>query len=393
MTPENRMLKLVDPDEPASPLRVDRLDEEPSPLEARSSQLQEEYPDGLPPPRFIGVVGVPREGTQDASEVLKPWIVQKKIQPQDYFDALLALNKVGLLTLGSDTDGHSEDITVGEDSDGEPPDSVGQYLFEISRIPLLTAKEEVDLAQRIELGDKVARARLIAANLRLVVSIATKYTGSRVELLDLIQEGNAGLIRAAEGFDWRRGFKFSTYAIWWIRQAIGLAILNTSRTIRLPVPIGRKLNKVSKVAMELASLGLKPTVAAVAKNLDMLPTDLAFIMLIGRVPLSFSMPVGKDGERELGDLVTDKGGPKPEETTAKEALREVLNAAFGILLNDQEERVLRLRFGLDGEEPLTLEQTGEVSGLTRGRIHQIELRALRKLRRSKAAPELLEFLA
>ncbi len=272
-------------------------------------------------------------------------------------------------------------------------DTVRSYLNEIGRIPLLTAKQEVDLAQRIEQGSEPAREHLITANLRLVVSVAKKYTGHGIPLLDLIQEGNAGLMRAAEKFDWRRGYKFSTYATWWIRQAVTRAIAEQSRTIRLPVHVHEKLTKSYRVQRDLQlRLGREPTDGEIASEMEMTEDQIGELKQAARLPISLQTPIGEDGDTEIGHLLPDEDTVEPVEAATRQMLTEQLEDVLE-MLDPREQKILRLRYGLDDDTPRTLDQVGQEFGLTRERIRQIESQALRKLRHPRLARQLKDFLA
>ncbi len=289
-----------------------------------------------------------------------------------------------------------EDVQTGGDrtpqSDGVP-DEVRRYLNEIGRIPLLTAQDEVRLAQAIERGDDDARQHLVTANLRLVVSIAKRYTGHGLTLIDLVQEGNGGLMRAAEKFDWRRGFKFSTYATWWIRQSISRAIAEQSRTIRLPVHTHEKLAKAARIRRDAQlRLGREPTDSDVARELDLTDEQFAALTQAARAPVSLDAPTGDDGDTAVGDLIQDRDAAEPLDSLAEAMMVEQLETALD-QLDPRERDVLRLRYGLDEETPLTLEQVGRRFGVTRERIRQIEWKALRKLRQPRLAGHLKDFLA
>ena len=271
-------------------------------------------------------------------------------------------------------------------------DTVRSYLNEIGRILLLTAKEEVDLAQRIERSDESAREHLITANLRLVVSVAKKYTGHGIPLLDLIQEGNAGLMRAAEKFDWRRGYKFSTYATWWIRQAVTRAIAEQSRTIRLPVHVHEKLTKSYRVQRDLQlRLGREPTDDEIAGEMEMSEEQIGELKQAARLPISLETPIGEDGDTEIGHLIPDEDAVEPMEAATRQLLTEQLDDVME-MLDPREQKILRLRYGLDDDTPRTLDQVGQEFGLTRERIRQIESQALRKLRHPRLARRLKDFL-
>ena len=272
-------------------------------------------------------------------------------------------------------------------------DPVRRYLNEIGRIPLLSAQDEVRLAKAVERGDEQARQQLTTANLRLVVSVAKKYTGHDVPLLDLIQEGNSGLMRAVEKFDWRRGFKFSTYATWWIRQSITRAIAEQCRTIRLPVHTHDRLAKSSRVRRDLQlTLGREPTDREIAAEVGFSEEQMAQLNRIARAPVSLDAPVGEDGATSVGDMIADEGAAEPLEEIADKLLTEHLTEALD-QLEPREQEVLRLRYGLGLEAPLTLEEIGRRFGRTRERIRQIEGMALRKLRQPNMAGHLKAFMA
>lgn len=265
-------------------------------------------------------------------------------------------------------------------SESKSNDPVRMYLKEIGEIPLIDAEEEVDLAQEIEKGSQEAKRKLTQANLRLVVSIAKKYIGRGLSFLDLIQEGNKGLMRAVEKFDWRKGYKFSTYATWWIRQAITRAIADQARTIRIPVHMVETINKVYKVTRKLTQeLGREPTVDEIVEESDLTEEKIRMIYRISQDTTSLSTPIGDEEDSFLGDFIEDETQPSPYEQTSSELLKD---AVSGVLdsLDPREAEVLKLRFGLEGEEPKTLEEVGKIFGVTRERIRQIEAKAIRKLR-------------
>jgi len=271
-------------------------------------------------------------------------------------------------------------------------DPVRMYLREIGRVPLLTAAEEVSLAKRIERRDMAAKAQLIEANLRLVVSVAKRYVGRGLAFLDLIQEGNLGLIRAVEKFDYRKGYKFSTYATWWIRQAITRAIADQARTIRVPVHMVETINRLSRVQRQLLQdLGREPTVAEIAKELEVTPERVREIQKVAQEPISLETPVGEDEDSELGDLIEDGAILSPSDQVSKLLRREELESVLN-QLTDRERKVLELRFGLRGEEPRTLEEVGQRFGVTRERIRQIEAKTLTKLQAYRDTQRLREFL-
>ncbi len=271
-------------------------------------------------------------------------------------------------------------------------DPVRMYLKEIGRVPLLTAEEEVELAKRIEQGDEEAKQRLAEANLRLVVSIAKRYVGRGMLFLDLIQEGNMGLIKAVEKFDFRKGFKFSTYATWWIRQAITRAIADQARTIRIPVHMVETINKLIRVSRQLLQeLGREPTPEEIAEEMGLSPEKVREIMKIAQEPVSLETPIGEEDDSHLGDFIPDDDAQAPADAAAYELLKEQLKDVLDTL-SEREENVLRLRFGLDDGRTRTLEEVGKVFGVTRERIRQIEAKALRKLRHPSRSKRLKDFL-
>ncbi len=297
----------------------------------------------------------------------------------------------------------SELTAIGEDDDiiDDSPDisdsvsiddPVKIYLKEIGRVPLLTTEEETDLAIRISNGDVAAKQRLSEANLRLVVSIAKRYLGRGMQFLDLIQEGNLGLIKAVEKFDHTKGFKFSTYATWWIRQAITRAIADQARTIRIPVHMVETINKVKKASSQLLHItGHEPSAEEIAEMLKMPADKVREIMRVSQEPVSLETPIGEEEDSHLGDFIPDDDAPAPQDaasnTLLKEQLSDVLNT-----LTPREAKVLRLRFGLDDGRARTLEEVGEEFNVTRERIRQIEAKALRKLRHPSRSKKLKDFL-
>ncbi|PRO65117.1 RNA polymerase sigma factor RpoD [Alkalicoccus urumqiensis] len=271
-------------------------------------------------------------------------------------------------------------------------DPVRMYLKEIGRVPLLSATEEIELAKRIEEGDEEAKRRLAEANLRLVVSIAKRYVGRGMLFLDLIQEGNMGLIKAVEKFDYNKGYKFSTYATWWIRQAITRAIADQARTIRIPVHMVETINKLIRVQRQLLQdLGREPTPEEVSKEMDLTPDKVREILKIAQEPVSLETPIGEEDDSHLGDFIEDQEALAPSDAAAYELLKEQLEDVLDTL-TDREENVLRLRFGLDDGRTRTLEEVGKVFGVTRERIRQIEAKALRKLRHPSRSKRLKDFL-
>lgn len=271
-------------------------------------------------------------------------------------------------------------------------DPVRMYLKEIGRVDLLTADEEVSLAKRIEENDEEAKMQLAEANLRLVVSIAKRYVGRGMLFLDLIQEGNMGLIKAVEKFDYRKGFKFSTYATWWIRQAITRAIADQARTIRIPVHMVETINKLIRIQRQLLQdLGREPTPEEIGKEMELTPEKVREILKIAQEPVSLETPIGEEDDSHLGDFIEDQEVTSPSDHAAYELLKEQLEDVLDTL-TDREENVLRLRFGLDDGRTRTLEEVGKVFGVTRERIRQIEAKALRKLRHPSRSKQLKDFL-
>ncbi|CAM3107081.1 RNA polymerase sigma factor RpoD [Sporolactobacillus spathodeae] len=271
-------------------------------------------------------------------------------------------------------------------------DPVRMYLKEIGRVDLLSADEEINLAKRINNGDEEAKRRLAEANLRLVVSIAKRYVGRGMLFLDLIQEGNMGLIKAVEKFDYTKGFKFSTYATWWIRQAITRAIADQARTIRIPVHMVETINKLIRVQrQQLQDLGREPTPEEIGKEMELSPEKVREILKIAQEPVSLETPIGEEDDSHLGDFIEDQDAKAPSDAAAYELLKEQLEDVLDTL-TDREENVLRLRFGLDDGRTRTLEEVGKVFGVTRERIRQIEAKALRKLRHPSRSKQLKDFL-
>ena len=282
-----------------------------------------------------------------------------------------------------------------ENVDAFADDSVRLYLREIGKIPLLTPEEEADLAQRIVKGDQKAKNKMVEANMRLVVSIAKRYGGRGLDFLDLIQEGNTGLLRAVEKFDPEKGFKFSTYATWWVRQAITRAIADQARTIRIPVHMVETINKVLRTTRKLTSeLNREPTNEEIAKELNIEPEKVDYVMRIKQDIASLDASVGRDGDDEdsvLGDFVEDEERDSPEESASNQILKEQLSEIIATL-TDREQKIIRLRFGIGGGKPHTLEEVGNEFDVTRERIRQIEAKALAKLRKNKDTKKLHEYL-
>ncbi len=271
-------------------------------------------------------------------------------------------------------------------------DPVRMYLKEIGKVPLLTAEEEIDLARRMEEGDESAKKRLAEANLRLVVSIAKRYVGRGMLFLDLIQEGNLGLIKAVEKFDYHKGYKFSTYATWWIRQAITRAIADQARTIRIPVHMVETINKLIRVSRQLLQeLGREPSPEEISEEMDMPVERVREIIKISQEPVSLETPIGEEEDSHLGDFIQDDNVPVPAEAAANTLLKEQLTEVLETL-TEREQKVLRLRFGLDDGKARTLEEVGKEFKVTRERIRQIEAKALRKLRHPSRSRKLKDYL-
>lgn len=309
-------------------------------------------------------------------------------------------NDEDVLLLKDDEDGNMDeeeeidkekiDLSVPEGVSIEDP--VRMYLKEIGKVPLLTAEEEVELAKRMEEGDESAKKRLAEANLRLVVSIAKRYVGRGMLFLDLIQEGNLGLLKAVEKFDYRKGYKFSTYATWWIRQAITRAIADQARTIRIPVHMVETINKLIRVSRQLLQeLGREPTPEEIAKEMDLSVERVREILKISQEPVSLETPIGEEEDSHLGDFIRDDNAPVPPDAAAFTMLKEQLEEVLGTL-TEREQKVLRLRFGLDDGRARTLEEVGREFNVTRERIRQIEAKALRKLRHPSRSRKLKDYL-
>lgn len=321
----------------------------------------------------------------------------------------LESNKVDVLSIGGEDLDLDEDLFIEEDIEDEEEidmenidlsvpegisveDPVRMYLKEIGKVPLLSSEDEIELAKKIELGDEDAKQRLTEANLRLVVSIAKRYVGRGMQFLDLIQEGNLGLIKAVEKFDYRKGYKFSTYATWWIRQAITRAIADQARTIRIPVHMVETINRLVRVSRQLLQeLGREPVPEEIAARADMQVDRVREIMKVSQEPVSLETPIGEEEDSHLGDFIQDEQVAVPADaatfTMLHEQLMEVLDT-----LTEREQKVLKLRFGLDDGRPRTLEEVGKEFNVTRERIRQIEAKALRKLRHPSRSKKLKDYL-
>lgn len=288
-----------------------------------------------------------------------------------------------------------EELNANQYFDDVSDDSVRLYLREIGKIPLLNAEEELALAQKVVAGDKKAKDKMAEANMRLVVSIAKRYSGRGLDFLDLIQEGNTGLLRAVEKFDPDKGFKFSTYATWWIRQAITRAIADQARTIRIPVHMVETINKLLRTQRRMTQeLNREPTIEELAKELEMEPAKVEYVIKIKQDIASLDSGVGRDGEDEdsvLGDFIEDEESATPEESAANQLLKEQVQAVLSSL-SEREQKIVRMRFGLDNGKSHTLEEVGQEFSVTRERIRQIEAKALAKLRKHKDARKLHEYL-
>ena len=316
---------------------------------------------------------------------------------------ILELKKVDVRM--NDVPDEDEDIILDDEDeidiekiDLSVPDGIGlddpvrMYLKEIGKVPLLSADEEIEYAKRMEEGDEEAKKRLAEANLRLVVSIAKRYVGRGMQFLDLIQEGNLGLIKAVEKYDYRKGFKFSTYATWWIRQAITRAIADQARTIRIPVHMVETINKLVRVQRQLLQeLGREPSPEEIADNMDIPVERVREIQKISQEPVSLETPIGEEEDSHLGDFIQDDNVPVPAEAAASTLLKEQLVEVLGTL-TEREQKVLRLRFGMDDGRARTLEEVGKEFNVTRERIRQIEAKALRKLRNPVRSKKIKEFL-
>jgi RNA polymerase primary sigma factor len=296
-------------------------------------------------------------------------------QIDDFYQALDEL-QIEVVQAEEDDDAVAEEVEAQEVS----TDALQLVLKDVGRVDLLTAAQEVELAKRIERGDHRAKQEMVEANLRLVVSIAKRYRNQGLPFLDLIQEGTIGLVRAAEKFDYRKGFKFSTYATWWIRQAVARALADKARTIRMPVHVVEKLNKIVRSERKLrAELGREPLSIEIARDLDLTPDEVDQIRRTAQSPVSLEKPVGDEEESEFGHFITDESVPLPEEAAEVTMRKETLEKILG-QLSPRERRVLELRYGLNGEHPRTLDEVGRAFNVTRERIRQIENQSLKKLR-------------
>lgn len=313
-----------------------------------------------------------------------------RITDDDDEDTLLLQDEENMLLDEEEIDLASIDLSVPEGVSLEDP--IRMYLKEIGKVPLLTNEEEIELAKKIQQGDETAKKRLAEANLRLVVSIAKRYVGRGMQFLDLIQEGNLGLIKAVDKFDYRKGFKFSTYATWWIRQAITRSIADQARTIRIPVHMVETINKLIRTSRQMVQeLGREPFPEELAEKMDMPVERVREIQKLSQEPVSLETPVGEEEESHLGDFIQDDNIPVPADEAAFVFLKEQLLSVLSTL-TEREQKVLRLRFGLDDGRARTLEEVGKEFNVTRERIRQIEAKALRKLRHPSRSRKLKDYL-
>lgn len=315
-----------------------------------------------------------------------------RITGNDVDDTLILDDEVDIDGLDEEEEVELDKIDLSVPEGVSIEDPVRMYLKEIGKVPLLSAEEEIELAKRMEQGDENAKKRLAEANLRLVVSIAKRYVGRGMLFLDLIQEGNLGLIKAVEKFDYRKGYKFSTYATWWIRQAITRAIADQARTIRIPVHMVETINKLIRVSRQLLQeLGREPSPEEIAEEMDMSVDRVREILKISQEPVSLETPIGEEEDSHLGDFIQDDNVPVPADAAAFTLLKEQLVEVLGTL-TEREQKVLRLRFGLDDGRARTLEEVGKEFNVTRERIRQIEAKALRKLRHPSRSRKLKDYL-
>ncbi|MBL4935156.1 RNA polymerase sigma factor RpoD [Clostridium sp. YIM B02515] len=334
-----------------------------------------------------------KTGTLTYKEIMDE-LEEIDLNPEQIEKIYEVLENMGIDVIGDmqDADVPEEELDLSIPEGIAIDDPVRMYLKEIGKVPLLSPENEIELANRIEAGDQVAKKKLAEANLRLVVSIAKRYVGRGMLFLDLIQEGNLGLIKAVEKFDYRKGFKFSTYATWWIRQAITRAIADQARTIRIPVHMVETINKLIRVSRQLLQeLGREPQPEEVAKVMEMPVDKVREIMKIAQEPVSLETPIGEEEDSHLGDFIPDDEAPAPAEAAAFTMLKEQLINVLDTL-TPREEKVLRLRFGLDDGRARTLEEVGKEFNVTRERIRQIEAKALRKLRHPSRSKKLKDYL-
>lgn len=345
-----------------------------------------------------GLIEIGQEQGSLTYDEIKDNLEDIELDKEDIEDIYQQFDNLGIEIIEDDEDLIDDEVEDDEEEDLSVPtginvdDPVRMYLKEIGRVDLLTAEEEVEIAKRIEDGEEMAKLELAEANLRLVVSIAKRYVGRGMQFLDLIQEGNLGLMRAVEKFDYTKGYKFSTYATWWIRQAITRSIADQARTIRIPVHMVETINKLVRVQRQLVQeLGREATPEEIAEEMDLTVDRVREIMKIAQEPVSLETPIGEEEDSHLGDFIPDEEIESPSEAATLSMLREEL---IGVLdsLTEREQRVLRLRFGLDDGKPRTLEEVGKEFDVTRERIRQIEAKALRKLRHPSRSKKLKDFL-
>ncbi len=327
-----------------------------------------------------GLVEAARESGSLTAEEISLALDELDLDAGQMDDFYGALEELQIDVVVEEAEAAVEDVVEVEDVREVSTDALQLFLKDVGRVDLLTAAQEVELAKRIERGEHRAKQEMVEANLRLVVSIAKKYRNQGLPFLDLIQEGTIGLVRAAEKFDYRKGFKFSTYATWWIRQAVARALADKARTIRMPVHVVEKLNKIVRSERKLrAELGREPTAGEIARDLDLTVDEVEQILRSSQTPVSLEKPVGDEEESEFGHFLTDDSAPLPDEEAEtamrKEALQRIL-----AMLSYRERRVLELRYGLNGEHPRTLDEVGRTFNVTRERIRQIENQSLKKLR-------------
>jgi RNA polymerase primary sigma factor len=328
-------------------------------------------------------------GSLSAEEIALA-LVDHELDAAQLDDFYSALEELKIEIVGGGRPNEVEEVEIKIEEREISTDSLQLFLKDIGRVDLLTAAQEVELAKRIERGDHGAKQEMVEANLRLVVSIAKKYRNQGLPFLDLIQEGTIGLVRAAEKFDYRKGFKFSTYATWWIRQAVARALADKGRTIRMPVHIVEKLNKIVRSERKLrGELGREPTTPEIAADLEMSIDDVGQIRRTAQLPVSLEKPVGDEEESEFGHFLTDESEPLPDEAAEMTMRREALLKILGTL-SEREREVIQLRYGLDGRAPLTLDEVGRAFNVTRERIRQIEHHTLKKLRALADAQKLRE---
>jgi RNA polymerase primary sigma factor len=328
-----------------------------------------------------GLLEAGREAGSLSSDMIALAFRELDVEPaalDSFYDALEE-NDIAVVDAADDDEDEDETV-VGELHREITTDSLQLFLKDIGKVDLLTAAQEVELAKRIERGDHRAKQEMVEANLRLVVSIAKRYRNQGLPFLDLIQEGTIGLVRAAEKFDYRKGFKFSTYATWWIRQAVARALADKARTIRMPVHVVEKLNKISRAERKLrAEFGREPLAWEIARELELSSDEVEQIRRSAQAPVSLEKPVGDEEESEFGHFITDESAPAPEEEAETSFRKETLTKVLG-MLSPRERAVLELRYGLDGKPPRTLDEVGRTFNVTRERIRQIENQSLKKLR-------------